>query len=150
MFLKSSNSYHQIEVISMSQINQIDLLKLKKEINHLAEYLKSLKKLHRDPELNQIISHSVSVEGGDIKVREWDATHREQYRLGARFTKLCTLRALMRGKIHFSPHTRIESHCWEYSGFSYPNPSPSFSGISREDLRKWVHDAIKEFSLISA
>jgi hypothetical protein len=70
--------------------------------------------------------------------------------MSERYTKLCALRAAMRGKMHFSVNTRIDRARYELGldikDFKYNAAANSYEGILDLDVQKeWVDEIAEEF-----
>jgi hypothetical protein len=114
---------------------KVDLPRLKGEINALSGELKFLKGRVRDPELNKAIYNGTPNE----LTKEFSAAFLRRWKTRLRFNKLVTLRALMRGKVHFHKNTRFEDVDYGlYKLGRFP---------TKEDLWKWVEDVRQEFEV---
>lgn len=118
---------------------KIDMLRFKGEINALAGELKFLKGRVRDPELNKAIyDWSYGGEPNEL-TKEFSAAFLRRWKTRLRFNKLVTLRALMRGKIHFHKNTRFEDVDYSlYKLDRFP---------TKDDLWKWVEEVRQEFEI---
>jgi hypothetical protein len=111
---------------------KIDLRRLKGEIKALSGELRFLKSRIRDPKLN------IAAYGSEENKEFYNALFRRNKPL-LRFNKLVTLRALMRGKIHFHKNTGFEVVAYAlYKLGRFP---------TKEDLWEWVEDVRKEFEI---
>jgi hypothetical protein len=113
----------------------IDIIKLKNEIKLLSGQLIEHKKIIRDPIMNLPSNRGVyfnALRAATFKSR--------------RVTKLCTLMALLRGKVHLSPFTCLESlERFRYSPASRVVVSLELKSLLEEDLLVWVEPEMDEF-----
>lgn len=119
---------------------KIDYKRLKGEINALSNQLRFLKSRYRDPELNQAIYRWLNKgKGQNDKTREFSSVCVKRFQKRQRFNKLITLKALMRGKIHFHKNTNfyhIDYHLVKLGRFP-----------TKDDLWDWVKDVREEFEV---
>jgi len=122
--------------------NNINVTLLKNEIKKLSEEIKESKRKMRDPTLNKSVEHLWDDYKYDHKTHIWrsDDPQKDKLRneyweacldceeIAKRITKLCTLRALLRGKIHLSPNT-------------------TNIDLDKESLWLWVIAEAKEFAI---
>lgn len=122
------------------EARSVDVPSLKEEINALASQISFLKSRVKDPELNHAVYkrwNTISRKASDHQKEIFDkseehfAAYIKLWRLKDRFTKLVTLRALLRNKIHFSPSTDLER--W------------GLTSLDPEELWPWVRDEQVKF-----
>lgn len=129
-------------------MKKIDLPRLKSEINSLSGQLRFLNKRRRDPKLNFAGGCSNMTLEESTKIRsEFNSVLVKRREAVVRLTKLCTLRALMRNKIHFSPQTNWSA--WRSNYDTKLSTKFLMNGASVEELLKWVDDVYREFSVVS-
>lgn len=119
-------------------MKKIDVIKLKEEIKSLAGQLKFLNKRRKDRRLNLVGGYPSFEESKKI-ISELMSVLSRRKEATIRLTKLCTLRALMRDRIHFSLYTDL--HNWQVEF------DPNLKGISKDDLINWTEDVRNEFKL---
>ena len=116
---------------------RIDVPRLREEIKSLAHKISFLKGRVRDPDLNMALSYKWNKLPPDEKANinkkclEHESACFKLWQIKRRFTKLVTLRSLMRGRIHFSPNTNLDKL--------------GLSSLDLDDLWDWVEDEKEEF-----
>jgi type IV secretory pathway ATPase VirB11/archaellum biosynthesis ATPase len=99
----------------------IDVPRLKEEIKRLSEEVRKHKKIIRDPAYNVPNKHK----------EYWEALSGRN-KASRRVTKLCTLRALLRHRVHLSSNTDLTQYGMPKS-------------LELKDLWDWVEEEANEF-----